>query len=134
MEQTNAVAEHPTRVRGQSRRRTRSVSVKIADAEYPALSACAEAKQMRVAEWGRQALLEAARQSVAAQAGAIGTGLSGREYMLLLSELCAFRAAVLNILFAMAQGELLTKERMQELIARADAGAEQRAAKLKEAA
>jgi hypothetical protein len=129
MDQENAVVEHKMRVRGQSRLRTRSVSVKVADAEYPALVACAEAKQMKVAEWGRYALLEVAR------AGASGAGSGGGgEYMLLLAELCAFRAAVLNVLFELSQGEPLTAERMQELIARADAGAVQRAAKLQEAA
>jgi hypothetical protein len=132
MDQGNAVAEHTMRVHGQSRRRTRSVSVKVTDAEYPALSACAETKQMKVAEWGRYALLEAARQSVAVQAGAGGIGSGGGEYTLLLAELCAFRAAVLNVLFAMAKGEPLTAERMQELLARAEAGAAQRAAKLME--
>jgi hypothetical protein len=127
MKEENAVEEYTMRVRGQSRRRTRSISVKVTDAEYPALSSCAETMRMKVAEWGRYALLEAARQSVA-QAGA-----GGGEHLLLLTEQCAFRAAVLNILFAMAKGEPLTAERMRELVARADAGAAQRAAKLMEA-
>lgn len=134
MEHENAVAEHTMRVRGQLSRRTRSVSVKVTDAEYPALSACAQAKQMKVAEWGRHALLEAARQSVT-QTGAGGAGSGGGEHLLLLlTELCAFRAAMLNILFTMAQGEHLTAEKLREMVARADAGAAQRAAKLLESA
>jgi hypothetical protein len=135
MEQENAVVEHKMRVRSQSRMRTRSVGTKITESDYPALAACASALQMNVAEWVRYVLLAAARQSVAVRAGASGAGSGGGgEYMLLLAELCAFRAAVLNVLFAMAKGEPLTVERMQELIARADAGAAQRAAKLQEAA
>jgi hypothetical protein len=47
-----------------------------------------------------------------------------------LAELLGLRAILLNLLFKVAEGERMTEEQMQSLIAAADAGKTERARKL----
>jgi hypothetical protein len=64
--------------------------------------------------WVRDALLEQAQ--------------TGDE--ILLAEVLGLRTIVLNLLFAIAKGEAMTAEQMQELIQQADAKKSERARKL----
>jgi hypothetical protein len=52
------------------------------------------------------------------------------ESQVLLAEVLALRAVVINLLFSVSQGERLTVEQMQGLIERADTGKAAKAAKL----
>jgi hypothetical protein len=84
--------------------RTRSVSTKVTDEEYVQLQALAGAQT--ISEWARDVLLKATKHNAGEQT--------------VLAEILALRTILLNIHFAVCQGETLTAEEMQKLIARAD--------------
>ena len=85
--------------------RTKSISTKVTDAEYALFEALAG--DQTISEWARDALLKAAKPSVAEQT--------------IVAELLALRMILLNALFSIANRESLTTEDMQNIINRADA-------------
>ncbi len=103
-------------------RRTKSISTKVTEAEYDAITRRAE--PLTVSEWARAILL----------------GAAGPDplHFLLLAELLALRTVVLNLNFALAASGPPTTEAMHALIDRADpeksSKAEDRIARLRPAA
>ena len=91
--------------------RTRSVGTKVTDEEYARLEACASDKDLSISEWCRAVLLEWAK----------GWNVGDPDETL-LAEVLALRAILLNLHFAVAQGQTLTADDMQRLIERADQG------------
>jgi hypothetical protein len=83
--------------------RTKCISTKVTDEEYARLEALAGEQTM--SEWVRAVLLKAAASSTES---------------VLLGELLALRAILLNLHFAVCAGEPVTAETMRRLIERAD--------------
>ncbi|MGA2883311.1 MAG: hypothetical protein ABSG13_30565 [Bryobacteraceae bacterium] len=94
-------------------RRTRSVGTKLTEEEYAKLEALAAQRGVTPGECVRDLVL-----------GAFGE--SKPEATLteqaLLSELLALRTILINTVYDLASGEDMTPERMEKLIAKADAG------------
>jgi hypothetical protein len=85
-------------------RRTKSISTKITETEYARFVQLAEGQTL--SEWVREVLLATATPRPADQ--------------VLLSEVLAVRTIVLNLLFAVASGEVPSTDAMKRLIERAD--------------
>lgn len=85
--------------------RSKTISTKVTEDEQRRLEALAAASGQGMSEWTRAVLL---RQ------------LNSYEEIM-LSEVLAQRAILLNVAYAFSQGEKLSTERMRELTARADA-------------
>ena len=83
--------------------RTKCISTKVTDDEYARLEALAG--ERTISEWVRAVLLKAARPA---------------PESVLLAEVLALRAILLNLHFAVCSGEPLTAEAMHRLIERAD--------------
>ena len=94
---------------GTDQLRNRTVGCKMSDAEYEQLVAVAEREGLTLGEWCRDVLLERA---------------NGRKAKpveeTLLAEVIALRTILLNALYKLAQGEVLTPDEMQRLINHAD--------------
>jgi hypothetical protein len=84
--------------------RTKSISTKVTDEEYAQFEALAGGRT--ISEWVRDVLLNATKPNAAEQT--------------VLAEVLALRTILLNIHFAVSQGQTLTVEEMQKLIERAD--------------
>ena len=84
--------------------RTKCLSTKVTEEEHAKFEALAGAQ--RVSAWARDVLLQAAATQPVE--------------VILLAELIAVRAIVVNLQFALANGEAPTVEAMQRLIDRAD--------------
>lgn len=84
--------------------RTKSVSTKVTDEEYALFEALAG--EQTISEWARDVLLKATKPNAGEQT--------------VLAELLALRTILLNMHFAVSQGQTLTAEEMQQLIERAD--------------
>jgi hypothetical protein len=84
--------------------RTKSVSTKVTDEEYAQFEALAG--EQTISEWARDVLLKATKPNAGEQT--------------VLGELLALRTILLNMHFAVSQGQTLTVEDMQQLIERAD--------------
>ena len=84
--------------------RTKSISTKVTDEEYAQLEALAG--EQTISEWARGVLLKATKPNTGEQT--------------VLAEVLALRTILLNLHFAVSQGQTLTAEEMQQLIARAD--------------
>jgi hypothetical protein len=84
--------------------RTKSISTKVTDEEYAQFEALAG--EQTISEWAREVLLKATRPN------------AGEQTM--LAEVLALRTILLNVHFAVSQGQTLTTEEMQQLIERAD--------------
>ncbi len=84
--------------------RTKSVSTKVTDEEYAQFEA--QAGEQTISEWARDVLLNATKPNAGEQT--------------VLAELMAMRTILLNMHFAVSQGQTLTVEEMQQLIERAD--------------
>jgi hypothetical protein len=84
--------------------RTKSISTKVTDEEYAQFEALAG--EQTISEWARDVLLKATKPNAGEQA--------------VLAEVLALRTILLNIHFAVSQGQTLTAEKMQQLIERAD--------------
>jgi hypothetical protein len=84
--------------------RTKSVSTKVTDEEYAQFEALAS--EQTISEWARDVLLKATKPNAGEQT--------------VLAEILALRTILLNIHFAISQGQTLTVEEMQQLIERAD--------------
>ncbi len=86
--------------------RTKSISTKVTDEEYAQFEALAG--KQTISEWTRDVLLKAIKPNTGEQT--------------VLAELLALRTILLNVHFAVSQGQTLTAEEMQRLIERADQG------------
>jgi hypothetical protein len=84
--------------------RTKSISTKVTDEEYAQFEALAS--EQTISEWARDVLLNATKPNAGEQT--------------VLAELLALRTILLNMHFAVSQGQTLTAEEMQQLIERAD--------------
>jgi hypothetical protein len=93
--------------------RNKSVGTKVTAAEFDALEKRAHAQMLTLSEWVRAELLDTKKDD-------------GDE--VLLGELLALRAILINLLFSLGKGERLTAEAMKELIERADRDKVNRAA------
>ena len=85
-------------------RRTKSIGTKVTAEEYARIQTLAG--EQPVSEWVRTALLKAAEAQVTDS--------------VVLAELLALRAILLNLHFTMCSGGSVTAESMQRLIERAD--------------
>ena len=94
-------------------RRTRSVGTKLTAEEYARLESLAAQRGLTPGEWVREILLAAFGRP---QPEAMATEQA------LLSEVLALRTILINTVYDLASGDAMTRERMQELIAKADAG------------
>ncbi len=84
--------------------RTKSISTKVTDEEYAQLEALAG--KQTISERARGALLKATKPNASEQT--------------VLAEVLALRTILLNVHFAVSQGQTLTAMEMQQLIERAD--------------
>jgi hypothetical protein len=84
--------------------RTKSISTKVTDDEYAQFEALAG--EQTISEWAREVLLKATKPNASEQT--------------VLAEVLALRTILLNVHFAVSQGQMLTDEKMQQLIERAD--------------
>ena len=84
--------------------RTKSISTKVTDEEYALFEALAGGQT--ISEWARDVLLKATKPD------------SGEQT--LLAEVLALRTILLNLHFAVSQGQTLTVQEMQRLIEQAD--------------
>src|SRR5713226_6251828 len=84
--------------------RTKSISTKVTDEEYAQFEALAG--EQTISEWARDVLLKATKPDAGEQT--------------VLAEVLALRTILLNIHFAISQGQTLTAEEMRRLIERAD--------------
>ncbi len=84
--------------------RTKSISTKVTGEEYAQFEA--SAGEQTISEWARDVLLKATQPNADEQT--------------VLAEVLALRTILLNVHFAVSQGQTLTAEEMQRLIERAD--------------
>jgi hypothetical protein len=84
--------------------RTKSISTKVTDEEYVQFEALAGGQT--ISEWARDVLLKATKPNAGEQT--------------VLAEVLALRTILLNVHFAVSQGQTLTAEDMRQLIERAD--------------
>jgi hypothetical protein len=84
--------------------RSKSISTKVTDEEYAQFEALAG--EQTISEWARDVLLRATKPNTGEQT--------------VLAEVLALRTILLNLHFAVSQGQTLTAEDMQQLIERAD--------------
>ena len=84
--------------------RTKSISTKVTDEEYAQFES--SAGEQTISEWTRDVLLKATKPNADEQT--------------VLAEVLALRTILLNVHFAVSQGQTLTAEEMQQLIERAD--------------
>jgi hypothetical protein len=84
--------------------RTKSISTKVTDEEYTQFESLAGGQT--ISEWARDVLLKATKPNAGEQT--------------VLAEVLALRTILLNVHFAISQGQTLTVEAMQQLIERAD--------------
>lgn len=94
-------------VANRSKTLTGNVAARVTPEEQAHLQQRADEAGLTLSEWARQVLLEAVRSS--------------RETRLLLSELLALRMIVLRIHLDLIEGDQPTKERLKEILERADA-------------
>ncbi len=92
--------------------RNRTVGSKMTESEYEQLVAVAERDGLTLGEWCREVLLAQANTTE-------GTRPIATEQTL-LAEVMALRTILLNALFKLAQGAVLTTGELDRLIERAD--------------
>ena len=86
--------------------RTKSVTTKVTEAECKRLEETAGECGVNLSEWVRGKLLGAER--------------TGSEARVLLGEVLALRAILINLLFSISQGKTVTPESMQQMIEKAE--------------
>jgi hypothetical protein len=89
-----------------SEQRTATVSTRVTDEEYKELEALAQARKQTMSEWVREVLLNQRGEPAGSD--------------VVLAEMMALRAIVLNLATAQARGETMSEERIRELIGFAD--------------
>ncbi|MBI4473941.1 MAG: hypothetical protein HY646_14835 [Acidobacteria bacterium] len=105
--------------------RNRSVGTKLTEEEYARLEAAAATCGLTVGEWCREELLHAAAgngnsSATLPQPVAIAAPIAKPADETLLAEMLALRTILLNLFYDLANGETVSADRMQELIAKAD--------------
>ena len=96
--------------------RDRSLGTKLTELEYSRVEAAALRAGVGLSEWCRRVVLAAAE-------GESGQAPDG----VVLAELLALRAVLLNVMFRTANGDGLSQEEMRQLIERADRDKHKRA-------
>jgi hypothetical protein len=94
------------------------VGTKLTEEEFARLESLAAASGQSMSEWARGALLAAT--AAATTTPTPTTNPNNQNQDAVLGEVRALRAIVLNLFFDLANGDEITVERMQEIIARAD--------------
>ena len=97
--------------------RDRSLGTKLTEVEYARVEAAALRAGIGLSEWCRRVALSAADRDD-----------GQRPDDVLLAELLALRAVLLNVMFRLANGGGITQEEMRQLIERADKDKQKRAA------
>lgn len=92
--------------------RSRTVGSKMTESEYEQLAALAEQENLTLGQWCRAVLLARACTNEGKKPNATDQTL--------LAEVLALRTILLNALFKLAQGAVLTTEELDRLIERAD--------------
>ena len=95
--------------------KTKSIITKVTEEDYAVLEGLAAPRGVSMSEWVRAVLLEQHERR------------GEREAM--LAELLGLRSILLNLLFAIGNGEKLSNEQMTTLIDKGDAGKLERARK-----
>jgi len=90
--------------------RTKSIGVRVAKADFARLQAIADSEGKSLGEWSREILLERVEVRKPTQAE-----------QTMVSEVLALRSILLNVLFSLAKGKVISEGEMTELIERADA-------------
>jgi len=90
--------------------RTKSIGVRVAEADFVRLQARADAEGKSLGEWSRDVLLERVQDRQPT-----------RAEQTMVSEILALRTILLNALFSLAKGKVISETEMSELIERADA-------------
>src|SRR5215469_17159417 len=88
--------------------RTRTVSTKVTEEEFAGMEARAFGRGVNLGEWVREELLERLKPEEVV------------NNETLLTEVMALRTIVINLAHAQAQGQPMSQEKIQELIAYAD--------------
>ncbi len=96
--------------------RSKSVTTKITETEYERIVQMAGASNRNVSEWMRECLFREFGQST-----------SAAEHEVLLAEVLALRAIILNLSFRTNAGEKLNQQDVLDLIRRADQDKTQKA-------
>ncbi len=97
--------------------RTRSAGTKLTEEEYALLETAAAKRGLTIGEWCREELLHAAAHGNSA---ATVAPIARPADETLLAEVLALRTILLNLFYDLANGETVSPDRMQELIAKAD--------------
>jgi hypothetical protein len=106
-----------------SSRRTKSIGLKVSEADCATFQALADQEGRPLAEWCREALLDWTEIHRAAPTEPV-----------LLAEVLGLRTILVNLFFRLANSEQVTPTEMQQVIERADADKFKKArARLKEA-
>jgi hypothetical protein len=90
--------------------RTKSIGVRVTEADFACLQARADSECKSLGEWSRDVLLESVKDR----------GPTRAEHTM-VSEVLALRTILLNVLFSIAKGKVISEADMSELIERADA-------------
>ncbi len=90
--------------------RTKSIGVRVREADFARLQAMANSEGKSLGEWSRDLLLER-----------VEIPKPTRAEQTMVSEVLALRTILLNALFSLAKGKVISEGEMTELIARADA-------------
>ena len=93
-----------------SHHRTKSIGVRVAEADFARLQAMADSEGKSLGEWSRDILLERVEACTPTHAE-----------QTLVSEVLALRTILLNVLFSLANGKDVSEAEMARLIERADA-------------
>jgi len=96
--------------------RTKSIGVRVAEADFARLQARADSEGKSLGEWSREVLLERLQDRQPT-----------RAEQTMVSEILALRTILLNALFSLAKGKVISEAEMSQLIERADAEKLQRA-------
>ena len=97
--------------------RDRSLGTKLTEEEHARVEAAALRAGVGLSEWCRRVVLSA-----------IETDTPDAPTLVMLAEVLALRAVLLNVMFRIANGEALTQQDMRQLIDRADKDKHARAA------
>lgn len=90
--------------------RTKCIGVRVTDADFARLQARADSEGKSLGEWSRDVLLERVEDCKPT-----------RAERTVVSEILALRTILLNVLFSLAKGKVISEGEMTELIERADA-------------
>jgi hypothetical protein len=96
--------------------RTRSMGTKVSEEGYAQSERAAQMAARTLGEWCRELMLTSANGQPAKATR------TADEFHVLMAEVVALRAILLNVLFKQANAEPLRAEGMQRLIERADSG------------